>query len=178
MTREELYKRLTDIEWDDFEVKEAKSELPKSIWETVSAFSNTSGGWIVDTENAGYGIDKMLIWERYKNKTVDFQSNIVSSTVTYFFDILRYETEKEEEKGEETEIEVNKTTPVKEIELTGNCLMIYRLIKATPNLTTEQITEYSKIGFEGVKYNLKKLKDNGYIVRRGGRKFGYWVVLK
>ncbi len=47
MTREELYKRLTDIEWDDFEVKEAKSELPKSIWETVSAFSNTSGGWIV-----------------------------------------------------------------------------------------------------------------------------------
>ena len=47
MTKEELILRLQDIEWEDFEVKEAKSELPKNIWETVSAFSNTSGGWIV-----------------------------------------------------------------------------------------------------------------------------------
>ena len=47
MTKEELVVRLQDIEWDDFEVKTAKSELPKNIWETVSAFSNTSGGWIV-----------------------------------------------------------------------------------------------------------------------------------
>ena len=47
MTKDELVAKLRDIEWEDFEVKEAKSELPKTIWETVSAFSNTSGGWIV-----------------------------------------------------------------------------------------------------------------------------------
>lgn len=47
MTKEELVARLRDIEWDDFEVKAAKSDLPKNIWETVSAFSNCSGGWIV-----------------------------------------------------------------------------------------------------------------------------------
>lgn len=47
MTKEELLKRLTDIEWEDFECKEALNKLPENVWETVSAFSNTSGGWIV-----------------------------------------------------------------------------------------------------------------------------------
>ncbi len=47
MTKNELFDKLKDIEWDDFEVKEAAAELPKNIWESVSAFSNTSGGWIV-----------------------------------------------------------------------------------------------------------------------------------
>ena len=45
--KEELLARLNDIEWDDFEVKEASGGLPKSMWETVSAFSNTEGGWII-----------------------------------------------------------------------------------------------------------------------------------
>lgn len=47
MTKEELLTRLKDIEWDDFEVKEASGGIPKSMWETVSAFSNTAGGWII-----------------------------------------------------------------------------------------------------------------------------------
>jgi ATP-dependent DNA helicase RecG len=47
MTKEQLLNRLSDIEWDDFEVKKAESELPKSVWESVSAFANSAGGWIV-----------------------------------------------------------------------------------------------------------------------------------
>jgi hypothetical protein len=31
MNKEELLLRLTDIEWDDFEAKEASHELPKNI---------------------------------------------------------------------------------------------------------------------------------------------------
>ena len=47
MTKDELLQKLTEIEWDDFECKTAKDKLPEDVWATVSAFSNTSGGWIV-----------------------------------------------------------------------------------------------------------------------------------
>lgn len=47
MTKDELIKKLQDIEWEDFEVKEARSELPGNSWQTVSAFANTAGGWII-----------------------------------------------------------------------------------------------------------------------------------
>ena len=47
LSKEELIQKLGDIEWEDFEVKEAKSDVPKSSWETVSSFSNTSGGRLV-----------------------------------------------------------------------------------------------------------------------------------
>ena len=47
MTKEELLQKLSEIEWDDFECKAAQDKLPEDVWATVSAFSNTSGGWII-----------------------------------------------------------------------------------------------------------------------------------
>jgi len=47
MEKNELIKKLEDIEWEDFEVKEAKSQIPQNAWETVSAFANTNGGWLI-----------------------------------------------------------------------------------------------------------------------------------
>ncbi len=47
MDKQAFLQRLEDIEWDDFEVKKSSGELPKDVWETVSSFSNTSGGWLV-----------------------------------------------------------------------------------------------------------------------------------
>lgn len=105
MTKEELLDRLKDIEWDDFEVKEASGGIPKSMWETVSAFSNTAGGWIIlgvsettyialfrfarQGENAGYGIDKIMRWTKLTGLEVDFESDITSSTVTYPLPLLK-----------------------------------------------------------------------------------------
>jgi hypothetical protein len=41
MNLSQLKKLLSDIEWTDVEFKEAAFELPKSAFETVSAFANT-----------------------------------------------------------------------------------------------------------------------------------------
>lgn len=43
----ELKKLLKAGEWNDIEFKEARKAFPKSIYETVSAFANTHGGWLV-----------------------------------------------------------------------------------------------------------------------------------
>jgi ATP-dependent DNA helicase RecG len=47
MTREELLNRLSGIEWNDWEVKEAARDVPANAYETVSAFANTAGGYLV-----------------------------------------------------------------------------------------------------------------------------------
>ena len=47
MTQDELLSLLRDHEWRDIEFKEARSEVPRSAYETVSAFANTEGGHLV-----------------------------------------------------------------------------------------------------------------------------------
>lgn len=47
MTLDELKARLNQLEWRDAEFKEATFDIPKNAYPTVSAFSNTEGGWIV-----------------------------------------------------------------------------------------------------------------------------------
>ena len=37
-------------------------------------------------ENAGYGINKILAWERLTKGKVEFTSDLISSTITYWFD--------------------------------------------------------------------------------------------
>ncbi len=59
VNKQELINKLNDIEWEDFEVKEAKTDIPKSAWETVSAFSNTAGGWLL------FGIKQNLLLLRF-----------------------------------------------------------------------------------------------------------------
>lgn len=47
MTRDELLAKLQSIEWNDVEFKEAAFAVPKDAFCTVSAFANTSGGYLV-----------------------------------------------------------------------------------------------------------------------------------
>lgn len=47
MTIDDLLKQLEIGEDQDVEFKSAEGGLPKSVWETISAFSNTEGGFII-----------------------------------------------------------------------------------------------------------------------------------
>ncbi len=47
MEKEQLIERLNGYEWNDIEFKRAQRGVPESAYETVSAFSNTDGGWLV-----------------------------------------------------------------------------------------------------------------------------------
>ena len=47
MEKAELIERLKGYEWKGIEFKRAQRGVPDSAYETVSAFSNTEGGWLV-----------------------------------------------------------------------------------------------------------------------------------
>jgi ATP-dependent DNA helicase RecG len=47
LSRSQLLERIKGGEWSDLEVKAAQHEVPRSAYETVSAFANTSGGHLV-----------------------------------------------------------------------------------------------------------------------------------
>jgi len=47
LSRAQLLAALDAGEWEHLEFKDARREVPKSAYETVSAFANTHGGWLV-----------------------------------------------------------------------------------------------------------------------------------
>lgn len=60
MTREELLKRLSLYEWNDFEVKKAQKDVPQDAYKTASAFANTRGGWLVFGVRQANGVFEVL----------------------------------------------------------------------------------------------------------------------
>ena len=47
MNKEELIARLKKFEWNDIEFKKAQRGVPEAAYESVSAFANTAGGYLV-----------------------------------------------------------------------------------------------------------------------------------
>ena len=149
-------------------------------------------------EQLGTGMEKML---------AAYTPNIFELSPNFFHVMLRPEAEKTTEKdGFTTEKEENTTekttekngftTEKKEIftekttekdgfttEKEENATektteKILRAIKDNPYITTKELALEFDITDDGVFYHIRKLRIAGRIQRAGGRKSGYWEVLK
>lgn len=78
MTKDELLARLKGFEWNDVEFKLAQRGIPEDAFSTVSAFANTSGGWLVfgiRQQAGGFSIEGVVEVDKVQN---DFLSVIRS----------------------------------------------------------------------------------------------------
>ena len=53
---------------------------------------------------------------------------------------------------------------------------ILKLIVANPHITTEELARECGLTPDGVYYHTKRLREQGVLVRKNGRKEGYWEV--
>ena len=64
MNEDTLYELLDGLEWKDLELKESKTKVPESAYESVSAFLNTEGGHIVlGVNDKKEIISKSALWQ-------------------------------------------------------------------------------------------------------------------
>lgn len=50
------------------------------------------------------------------------------------------------------------------------------LLKEKPSITQNEIAVHFDISVPSVKRTMKKLLEGGHIVRKGGRRYGYWEI--
>lgn len=116
-------------------------------------------------ERRGSGLKKIL--REYEKETLPQ----FFSDQQYFVVTLINKNYRAEKTTPETTPE---TTPK---DVTKNEQRILTLIRSTPNITGQEITgKLGDITIDGVKYNLRRLKEKGLIRRVGSNKNGFWEV--
>lgn len=121
------------------------------------------------SENAGYGIEKILRWEQFTGKTVYFQSDILVSTVTY---PLTKNNNHRNDRGVSENIPENS---VNSNHSTRDKLL--SLIKTNPYITRQSLSRALGISTSNVQFHIAKLKSQGIIKRSGTSRTGYWTIV-
>ena len=73
---------------------------------------------------------------------------------------------------------VSKETDGVSKELSDASKTIYNCIKDNPEITKNAIAEHTGTSLKNIQKHINKLKQLGYIERIGGRKYGYWKIMK
>ena len=122
-------------------------------------------------ENAGYGIHKMVGWEQLTGEKVTFDSDIDSSTVTY------YRPKIGAKNGGST---APKTAPKTEPKTAPKRMddIIISIIRSTPNITKAEIAKICGLSESGVRYYIDKLRKEERLEWEGHSRTGRWVIKK
>lgn len=121
------------------------------------------------SENAGYGIDKMLMWEQKRGK-VDFTDDVVSSTITFYFEKPTAVNGKSNEVNE---------TPQKTTEKSSqkSSQKVLELISVDDKITTQKMADKLEISRRAVAKTIAKLQSVGILRRVGPDKGGHWEII-
>ena len=107
-------------------------------------------------ENAGYGIGRIKKWESLTGEKVEIESDIATSTITYFRPII----------GQKIGQKVLNTRE-----------KLLNLIADNPNITRKELTKILNVPSSTVQYHIEKQKSEHRIERIGGAKGGHWVII-
>ena len=124
-------------------------------------------------DNAGYGFDKMLKWEKCTHTKVSFESSIDVALVTFKIDGI---TTKDEKIADIVSDVTEKGTEKGTEKITKNQQIILSNITQYPHITIEELMPIVGIGASKIKENLSKLKAKGLLERIGPDKGGHWKV--
>ena len=132
------------------------------------------------SENAGYGIDKIYSWERLTGEKVEFASDLMSTTVTYWRPKVGSSVRRAEASEGTTPKTTPKTTPrttptsqkEKGPELRQKMI---RIMKATPTISKAELADLCKITPYGVRYHLRIIKKDTGVHWEGSSINGHWV---
>ena len=127
------------------------------------------------SENAGYGIDKMLMWEQKRGK-VDFTDDVVSSTIVFYLnkaeDTLRFSIS-DTQGG--TQGGTMETTPQKSSQKSSQ--KVLELISVDDKITTQEMADKLEISRRAVAKTIAKLQSAGILRRVGPDKGGHWEII-
>lgn len=147
--------------------------------------------FVRQSENAGYGIDKIMRWTQLTGHDVEFESDIISSTLTYPIAEVR-DGQIGGQIGavkpiENTGLEYNndKVSGQKRVVRKGGQKQgddtrdkIVEAMRRKPEITRRELTEVIGISPSAIQKHIEYLKGSGYIVRLGSDRKGLWKVLQ
>ena len=110
-------------------------------------------------ENAGYGIGRIKQWESLTEEKVEIESDIATSTITYFRPTL----------GQK----IGQKIGQKELSTRER---LVSLITENPQITRKDLAEKLNVPSSTIQFHIEKLKSEGRIERVGGARGGHWEV--
>lgn len=146
--------------------KELFLELENNVREIKFEIFKTCGfveesGHGVPTVTKAYGDESYIFDGKFIKVVIPFDRSGFTNTIQEIDNTTQKTTQ-------EHESTTQKTTQERLIEL----------LKANPNLSRSDLATLLKLSEDGVKYQIKKLKDKGIIKRVGPDKGGYWEVIE